>query len=138
MKKDKSLALLPLIIVAGLLSCGKNSGETTASIVRKGTWAITKYEEHGTDKTNHFADYDFSFDENGTVLAKKKSVLISGTWNSGTSNNEDKFFLDFAGAIPFDELNDDWRIIEKTSILLRLQELVSGNGGIHYLTFEKN
>jgi hypothetical protein len=40
--------------------------------------------------------------------------------------------------VPFDELNDDWHIIEETSTKIRLQDVSGGSGGTDLLTFEKN
>jgi hypothetical protein len=38
----------------------------------------------------------------------------------------------------FEELNDDWDFITQSSSKIELKDLSGGDGGIDYLTFEKN
>jgi hypothetical protein len=38
----------------------------------------------------------------------------------------------------FEDLNDDWDIISRSSTKIELIDISGGNGGTDYLTFEKN
>jgi len=39
--------------------------------------------------------------------------------------------------VPFDELNDDWHILNETSTKIQLEDVSGGSGEIDLLTFEK-
>jgi len=46
--------------------------------------------------------------------------------------------LNFGNTIPFNELNDDWEILEESATKIRMQDVSGGSGGTDLLTFEKN
>lgn len=110
---------------------------TTSSIVQQGNWKITLYNSKGSDETANYSGYTFTFNSNGSVSAVKSSSTVTGTWNSGTDDSLNKFYLSFGAVSPFDELNDDWHITEKTTVKISL-EAISGGGGGELLNFEKN
>lgn len=70
-------------------------------------------------------------------LQVKGSSSISGTWTLGTDDSEQKLILNFGEVIPFDELSDDWSILEESETKISLQDISKGNGGTDLLTIEK-
>ncbi|MBE0636954.1 MAG: hypothetical protein IH598_00365 [Bacteroidales bacterium] len=106
-------------------------------MVQNGNWRITTYNDSGTDETYHFTDYIFTFN-NGTMTATKGSSVVTGSYANGTDDSQKKFILNFGTTSPFDELNDDWHVIEEASAKIRLEDVSVGNGGTDLLTFEKN
>ena len=48
-----------------------------------------------------------------------------------------KLHINFVTTSEFEELNDDWHILEETSAIIRLEDISGGNGGTDYLTFER-
>lgn len=136
-----STIILTLFVLA-LSACKKDNNSSTTStisnIVQQGSWRITLYNDNGTDKTNHFTGYAFTFNSNGTLLAVKSSSTVNGTWNSGNDDSQNKLYLNFGGTVPFVELNNDWHLIEKTTRKIRLEDVSAGIGGADLLTFEKN
>ncbi len=136
-----NLYFLTIIIgIVLLASCKKddNSNSSTAlnNTLQMGKWKITYYIDNGTDQTSHYTGYAFTFNNNGTVNAAKTGSLVNGTWNSGNDDSTLKLVLGFSTS-PFDELNDDWHVIQQTSVIIKLEDVSGGNGGIDYLTFEK-
>lgn len=123
-----------------LCSCQKDDDGTPSSTntnVTQGKWKVTLYNDSGTDETFHFSGYEFSFSSSGSVSAVKSSSTISGTWRTGTDDSQNKLILDFGSTVPFEEINDDWHILEQTSSKIRLEDVSGGNGETDLLTFEK-
>jgi hypothetical protein len=131
-----------LFFILLLSSCKKddNSSPDSAKLsnsIQNGTWRITLYNDSGTDELYHFAGYNFTF-SNGSVSAVKNGTTVTGTYHSHTDSNKKKFVLNFGSTVPFEELNDDWEVIENTDSKIRLQDISGGGSGTDLLTFEKN
>jgi hypothetical protein len=145
MKNLKSIALLFLFTLLSMTSCKNSSSSLTppitppvTTIVQSGTWKITNYNEKGIDHTSYFAGYSFTFNTNGTITGTNGSKSVSGTYATQIDDSTDKMVLNFSSINNFDELNEDWRIVEKTASKIRLEHISGGNGGTSLLTFEKN
>jgi hypothetical protein len=140
MKKIISSILMLSIFL--MTSCEKddnpNAGSTNiTNIINQGNWRITLYNDSGTDELYHFTGYTFTF-SNGTITAVRNTTTVTGTYSTLFDDSKNKFLLNFGSTVPFDELNDDWHIIEETSTKIRLQDVSGGSGGTDLLTFEKN
>lgn len=70
------------------------------------------------------------------MTATKSGSSVSGNWSTGSDDSQSKLYLTFTAA-PFNELNDDWHIVQQTSSMIQLEDVSGGNGGTDYLTFEK-
>ena len=112
-----------------------------------GNWRITKFIDSDEDETQHFAGYDFTFNSNGALTAANGSNSYEGTWsitNSDNSDNDDDsyndldFNIQFNLSNEFEDLNDDWDILNHSSTKIELIDISGGNGGTDYLTFERN
>ncbi len=141
MKKNLSVLLILSCLILTSPSCKKKEDDstsiTTASIITSGTWRITLYNDSGNDELSQYAGYTFTF-TNGNVSAVKNSNTVTGTYSTRTDDSKKKLVLDFGAIVPFDELNDDWHIVEETSTKIRCQDVSGGNGGTDLVTFEKN
>lgn len=144
MKKLIRLSFLSILIITSLYSCKKddnsNSGATanvTNQVVQDGKWAVTFFSEDGVDNTNYFSNYLFQFSSSGGVTATKNASSVSGTWQTGTDDSKIKFTLYFYNSYPFEEIQEDWHVIEQTSSQLKLEHISGGNGGTKYLIFAK-
>ena len=124
-----------------------SSVDQTTSIASSGNWIITNFVDSGTNETNDFQGYVFTFNTNGTVVATNGSDTVNGTWsvtdsNSGSDDSnieDDDFNLAFAVSEDnkFDDLNDDWDFISVSNTQIELIDISGGNGGTDYLTFQK-
>ena len=115
---------------------GSNNPEFT-DVITTGTWYISFFQEDNSVQTNYFAGYNFTFSSNGNVTAIKNSTTINGTWEQYIDSGQNKFELDFNGDT-LDEIEEDWRIIEFSSTVIKLKHVSGGDGSIDYLTFTKN
>lgn len=112
--------------------------------VQKGTWRISKFIDSGTDETNDFAGYNFTFFSSGVLNANNGTNNYDGTWSITDSNSNDDslddldFNINFNLTNDFEDLNDDWDIISQSATKIELIDISGGNGGTDYLTFVKN
>lgn len=163
MKNLISKIIVTLVIAISIIACSKDESNTAAAdngtsadqvalMVQSGTWRITYFWDTDKDETDHFAGYVFTFNADGTLIAVKGNVTVNGTWSviddsgnsssddDGNSTDDDDFNILFS--VPetsdFDDLNDDWDIISATANKIELTDVSGGNGGIDFLTFEKN
>ncbi len=153
----KTLNIIRILIVAllavtiGTASCTKDDSLTDSQIieeiqsnVKTGTWMITKFIDSGTDETIHFQGYNFTFGSNGVLTASNGASSYDGTWSITDSNSSDDspddldFNILFNLTNDFEDLNDDWDILARSSTKIELIDISGGNGGTDYLTFEKN
>jgi len=99
-------------------------------------WTVTFYEEDGTTQTDLFAGYSFTFDSEGSVTGGNELNSQSGTWSTSVNSNTPKFLINFNDDAPFDELNEDWDIINHNATLLELEN-TNDSDGLDRLTFTR-
>lgn len=137
----KLFLMASLAVMVFFTSCTKDNDNTSpeevSNLIQGGKWQITSFKEDNIDETFHFTGYEFTFTSSGSVNALKGSSTVSGTWATGSDDSKTKLILDFNSVIPFDELNEDWQVLEKTSTAIKLQHISGGNGGTDYLEFQK-
>lgn len=156
----KTLKLIPILLcifmlnVASMCSSDDNSQTPTTptnlnlnlvnSTITDGTWKITLYNDSGDDNTLAFSGYNFTFDSGNVLTASNGSNIYTGSWSLTDSNSNDDtlndlhFNIAFTSPAGFTDLTDDWHIQSRTSTKIELIDVSGGNGGIDYLTFEKN
>lgn len=118
------------------------------STAQSGTWRITNFNDSGQDETSDFNGYDFSFNNDGSLVATNGSNTMTGTWSvtddSSSSSSSDDDDIDFNIFFPvpdsndFEDLNDDWDVVSTSATRIELIDISGGNGGTDRLTFEKN
>jgi hypothetical protein len=141
----KYFAIIGIILgVSVFTACDDDNSQNdnltndVVNTVQDGTWRITLFNDSGKDETYHFTGYSFIFQSNGTVTATKSSSSVSGTWSVTSGSSSSKFNLNFGPDDPFEELNDDWDILENSSSEIRLKDVSGGDGTTDLLTFVKN
>jgi hypothetical protein len=121
-----------------------NTPADVINIVNKGTWKITYYYDTDHEATSSFNGYNFTFGANNALTATNGTNNYTGTWSVTDSNSNDDsqsdldFNIAFSSPAQFEELTDDWEIIEKSTTVIKLKDVSGGNGGTDYLTFTKN
>ena len=141
-----------LLCLAGffsLASCSKDDSSNDNSVtnvqntVQSGAWRITSFIDSGNDETNHFNGFSFTFATNNVISATNGNATYTGTWSIDDDNSNDDsiedlhFNINFNLTNDFEELNEDWNIISRTSTRIELIHVSGGNGGTDYLTLEK-
>lgn len=90
------------------------------------------------DETYEYAGFEFFFNPGGEATASDGSTNIAGSWSVTTSSDGQlKLNLDFGDDDPFDELEEDWKVMEFTNELIRLFDVSGGDGTTDYLTFSR-
>jgi hypothetical protein len=153
MRKLKFLQILSFALVLNIVfSCTSDSSSSNSvdptpviNTVKNGTWRITFYEDSGVNETTNFTGYNFTFGSNNALTASNGANTYLGTWsvtsdNSGddSPSNDLDFNIAFASPANFADLTDDWNILERTDVKIKLVHISGGNGGTDYITFEKN
>lgn len=100
-----------------------------------GEWYITYFFDD-FDETSNYDGYSFTFATDNTAQATNGTNTIPGTWMFEGGSTPD-LTLFFGTNDPFDELDEDWDILEATNEIIRLRD-ESGDGSVDYLTFERN
>ncbi|RFN58625.1 hypothetical protein DZ858_00670 [Marixanthomonas ophiurae] len=120
-------------------NCDDDNGEGELSEFEEnlttGSWYVTYFFDD-FDETSDFNGYEFTFATDNTALATNGTNTVPGTWNLTTSSTPD-LELFFGTNDPFDELDEDWEIIEATSEIIRLKHISGGDGSVDYLTYER-
>ena len=145
MQKLASLTILVLALVY-FSSCTDDDSIKPADVsttLISGSWTVSHFMEDGDDETDSFSGYEFIFTlpstadpYSGLVEASNGTSDVIGSWQMGTVDKTSKITLDF-GITPFDELNEDWKVTERSDTQIKLEHVSGGNGGTDRLTFEK-
>jgi len=141
-----TILIFAILSVFAFTSCEDNSPTTNNvgtptdvnNTVQTGEWVITYFYDTDSEETSNYSGYTFEFAEDGTLTAVKSSTTVTGNWSTGSDDSTTKMIISFASPDMFEELSDDWHVIERTATKIRLEDVSGGNGGTDYLTFEKN
>ncbi|ESU26412.1 hypothetical protein FLJC2902T_28990 [Flavobacterium limnosediminis JC2902] len=155
MKKIMQLSIAVVLLMVGFgcssdddsSNSSSNNSQTIQDIknaVSSGTWRITYFYDTDTDETSHFTGYNFTFGSGNVLTATNGANTYTGTWSVTDSNSSDDspedvhFNVGFTAPPDFEELTDDWEVLENTATKIRLTDVSGGGGGTDFLTFEKN
>jgi hypothetical protein len=131
------LALIFFLVV--LQGCTKQ--DTTPAPANpnqvSGAWKITSLiDNKSRDRTSNYSAYTFEFLTSGAFQVKQGTAIVkSGTWSNTSSYWTAAIVIAISGVLAEDDLgqlNEDWRIIEKTDTVIKVQ-----NGGGKVLVFGK-
>ncbi|NNE75693.1 MAG: hypothetical protein HKN31_01325 [Pricia sp.] len=146
-----------LLVVIGSIwffACDKNEtaaeitvadSETIKSTMVSGQWRVSYYVDSDKDETSDYAGYSFTFNADGVLSTTDGNSSLSGAWSvtdsSSSDNNDNKSDVDFNiifnGSDLFEELSDDWEIVNYSETEIELVDDSGGNGTTDYLTFVK-
>ena len=154
--KTKAIFLSLFAVALLTVSCDSNDdpANTLADVnaaelqatAQQGQWRITYYFDSDKEETSDYAGYVFTFGSDGTVTATNGTIEVAGTWSVTDSNSSDDspddssdvdFNLFFTAPPDFEELSDDWDILEYSASRIKLIDVSGGDGSTDYLTFEK-
>jgi len=145
----KNQLIITGLALLAITSCSKENNPNSntvggvTNLMDGGTWRITYFTNDNTDETSNFTDFDFDFGKDEKLTAKGPSTN-NGVWSITDSNSSDDdlselhFNISFLSPQNFEELSDDWEIIEKNKDVVKLKNVSGGGGGTEFLTFTKN
>lgn len=119
--------------------------EALTNTITNQAWRITAYSEDGIDQTSNFTGYNFTFNDDNTVLASNGTNTYNGVWTITEDDSQDDLTtnpdlnITFGSPDDFVEISEDWYTVERTGSKVRLMhDSGSEEGGTDYLTFERN
>ena len=134
-------------VFTSFVSCDSDESKSTVDevtdTVKDGAWRISYFYDSGKDKTANYVGYNFIFGDNTVMTASREiSTSYNGQWfvTKSTSDNElfsTIFKISMSPTDIFQDLNEDWKVIENTGTSLTLKDDSQGQTAIDYLTFQK-
>ncbi len=115
---------------------GSGGSGNLASVLTSGTWYVSYFFDD-EDETSDYNGYNFTFNTGGSVSVVKNGVTTSGTWSNYMDSGQEKLELAFSNT-SLEEFEDDWKVVEFSSTVIKLKDVSGGNGGTDYLYFTKN
>lgn len=101
-----------------------------------GSWEITYFFDE-TNRTSEYESFAFTFNEDDTVIAANGALSINGTWQSFGDDGILEIAFDFGEDNPFEDINDNWEVIEYSSSIIKLKNMSGGDGSVSTLIFGK-
>lgn len=137
MKKLFATAIIMALFSTILVSCSKNDDDNNttstpvATIMGSGTWTVSSFSDHGTNRTAEFTGYTFTYEGAGYTGAVLGSVVTNGTWGTTTVDGLERVQLDYGTTAPLSALKNDWRVAGKTTTDVQLVD-VDASGTLNY------
>jgi hypothetical protein len=109
----------------------EHMGSSTDQL-KEGRWRIVQFNVGGNSELSTIGRMEFTFNADGTVLAKDAFNRIRGTWTSALEDTG--IFLSFV-MVPLDKISGAWTIRESSATTFKLQRT---EGDVtEQLTFER-
>lgn len=107
------------------------------STIKSGEWVISYFFDDA-DETGDFAPFKFSFFEGDTAHAATETGIVKGSWRVSGDDGTLELDINFGLDAPLDELEDDWKVLEYSNDMIKLQNVSGGDGSIEFLTFSRS
>lgn len=135
--KSSSLVIAVLAIaLIGTTSCSKDQmgyiSLTEAESIIPGTWRVNYYGDDAGGTTDQFANYTFTFKNDGTVTATSGAEIYEGTWLIRASSDtyyDQEIVLTIN---QMDILNQTWLLLDMSEVGMQLVDS-SGEAQVHFL-----
>lgn len=105
--------------------------------LKEGTWKVAKFQNEDVIQTENYNGWSINFMEEKGLLATKGDDQIHGVWEVYYDGDQLKVDFDFSTNIPFNEFNEDWKVIEFKETRVELK-YISDTNKISILVFERN
>ena len=113
---------------------GDPTADELEAVLTDGAWYVTNYFDD-VDRTDLFCDYVFEFGADGSAAAENGDGVTPGEWDVVADDSGLDLFLNFGEEFPFDEILDDWEVVEFDENIIRLKDISGGDGSEDILVF---
>ena len=129
----------PFLVMFLVASCSDDSSDSVKdevkSSVSAGTWRVTSFTEDDLDETAHFSGYNFTFGTGGDLTATNGTNTYTGSWSLSSNSSDDSyddldFNIAFTNPSEFEDLSEDWEVLNHTATRLELRHESGGDGRI--------
>lgn len=119
-------------------NCSENSNPSPdfIKIITSNSWKISYYYKVN-DQTLIYNGYNFTFNNNNTVVATKSGMAYNGTWSTKVDNGVREFEIKIE-LDPLKKLDEGWKVFEFNNSQLRFRDIKEDNNETDYLYFVKN
>ena len=101
-----------------------------------GSWQITHYFS-GTDKTELFADFIITFNQDSTTLSSDGVSSVHGEWETNGDDGTLELELELGEVSPFDTMPDTWDVLEFNGSLIQLKYVNTEDGSQTTMVLER-
>jgi hypothetical protein len=131
---DRAFILAGVIsmgVLIGVSSCGDNEAveevkptkQALEAAIEKEQWTVTYFFD-GKSERDDLKGLTFQFLNDGGFVAIDQGTTINGVWAAfDTPDGQVKFNMEFISEQPFEKLNDNWVVVEKTDSKITLEDL---------------
>ncbi len=117
-------------------TCNEGTNELV-DILKEGLWIVANYNNEGEDFTSNYNEFLLDFKTEFILTATKGGDIVNGTWSVVNDSGTLKLELDFGEVIPFDEFNEDWLVVDITTIRVEVNNLDNSGVEESNLVFER-
>lgn len=135
MKRLHPIAFAVVCMALFIVSCEEDKilPSEVSSTVTATQWKVSYLWEGGSEKTENFTGFSFTFiatpgtnPASGIVEASDGSTDVVGSWSTGYIGDSSKLELSFS-LTPFNTLREDWEVVELSSTTIKLKQGDSKN-----------
>lgn len=144
---NKSILNITILALFIFFGCSKDDGpelskdkESLKISIQSTSWILSYFFDNNKDETNQFNGYEFSFRDNNKLIASNGQDTMNGYWQINDNGNDDspgnlELEIEFVLNNHFDDLSDDWEVVNVLENKIELTDISGGNGGIDHLHF---
>lgn len=136
MKRTSLIIAVLAIALIGTTSCSKDQlgyiSVTEAEGIIPGTWKVNYYGDDAGGTADQFANYTFTFKNDGTVSATSGAEIYEGSWIIQPSQDEIYDQEIVLTINQMDILNQTWLVADMSEVGMQLVDQ-SGGTQVHFL-----
>ena len=96
--------------------------EETNDLLISGIWEVTLFQDE-EDQTSDFAEYLFTFNEDGSLIAEINEVEVIGIWEVSSDEIDDTLEIEFefdTDEEPLIFLNEEWEVLTRSETAIQM------------------
>ena len=101
------------------------------------TWRVLYFFD-GSDRSGEFEQFNFSFSDDGILIAADDTSSTTGEWKTYGETGQLELEMELEDMPPLNTLDDEWQVEEFTDTTIKLSSRVDSVNLTRILIFEKN